>query len=94
MTSYDLPVSEAHWKALEARRKMLDARPKDSMPPLPIEAARGLANCQEFYETAAFFYFEAAQAYSSGDVVAGLQYQFKAHAYIELGHACEEAALQ
>jgi hypothetical protein len=30
-----MDVSEAQQNALEARRKMLDARPKDTVPPLP-----------------------------------------------------------
>ena len=80
-----MDVSEAQRIALEARRKMLDARPKDTVPPLPDPIP---ATCVMYFKTAAFLYGMAQQAYAVGDVDVGLTYEFYAFQHNSLGQAC------
>jgi hypothetical protein len=83
--------SEAHQKALEARKKMLDARPKDTIPPLPEGLDRGLADCSQYFQAAGHLYALAAQAYASGDAATGHLYELWAFQHIVLGQACESS---
>jgi hypothetical protein len=83
-------LSEAHQKALEARKKMLDARPKDTMSPLPDKIVPEHAICFHYFETAAFLYAVAANAYSVGNFVAGQMYEASAYQHLLLGQACKE----
>lgn len=82
-------LSKAHQKALEARRKMLDVRPKDRMPPLPDSIVPDRTNCLQYFQIAGDIYFMAAEAYSAGDVITGHTYELWAYQYIMLGQACE-----
>jgi hypothetical protein len=84
-------VSEAHQKALEARTKMLDVRPKDTIPPLPDSTVSDVANCAQYFQTAGTLYALAAQAYASGDVITGHTYELWAFQHLAIGQACEEA---
>jgi hypothetical protein len=82
-------LSEAHQKALEAREKMLDARPKDTIPPLPERIIPDRTNCFIYFQTAVHFYSLATQAYSAGDVVTGQMFELWAYQHMTLGQACE-----
>ncbi len=86
--SSDAALNEVHQKALEARQKMLDARPKDTIPPLPERIIPGPTNCFIYFEMAAHFYSRAAAAYSSGDVATGQIFEFWAYQHMLLGQAC------
>ena len=88
MSSDDLP-RETRQKALEARKKMLDVRPKDSTPPLPETIVPGGVDCSAYYRVAAELYVRAAEAYSAGDVVTGHTFELWAHQYILFGQTCE-----
>jgi hypothetical protein len=83
-------LSEAHQKALEARRKMLDARPKETVPPLPDRIVPDHANCLHYFETASFLYSMATAAYAAGDVITGQAYELLAYQHLMLGQACVE----
>jgi hypothetical protein len=83
-----MDVSEAQRIALEARRKMLDARPKGTVPPLPDSISPIPATCVMYFKTAAFLYGMAQQAYAAGDVDVGLTYEFYAFQHLSLGQAC------
>jgi hypothetical protein len=83
-------LSEAHQEALEARKKMLDARAKDTMPPLPDKIVPQHAICIQYFKTAAFLYGVAANAYSAGDFVLGQMYEASAYQHLLLGQACME----
>jgi hypothetical protein len=84
--------SEAHEKALEARQKMLDVRPKDTIPPLPEGIDRSHANCSQYFQVAAVLYGLSAQAYASGDEATGHLYELWAFQHIMIGQACEETS--
>jgi hypothetical protein len=84
----EMDLNEAQRNALEARRKMLDARPKDSVPPLPDSVTPSQATCVMYFQTAAFLYAMAQQAYAAGDVNVGLTYEFYAFQHNSLGQAC------
>jgi hypothetical protein len=81
--------SEAHQKALAARETMLDARPKDTTPPLPDKLIPDQANCQHYFESARRHYLVAANAYAAGDMVLGSMYEVWAYQFMVLGQACE-----
>lgn len=83
-----MDVSRAQQNAGEARRKMLDTRPKDTIPPLPDSASPSQATCAMYFETAAFLYTMAQQAYATGDFHAALTYELYAFQYNLLGQAC------
>ncbi len=89
MNTYDLPVSRAHWKALESRRKMLDARPKESIGRLPEELARDASGCDAWFAKADEWYAAAASAYLAGDVATGTLCQQMGQGYMAMGHTCE-----
>jgi hypothetical protein len=82
-------LSEAHKKALEARQKMLDARPKDIIPPLPDKIVPDHTHCVHYFESAARHYLVAQGAYSAGDMVTGHMYEVFAYQDMMLGQACE-----
>jgi hypothetical protein len=84
-------VSEAHQKALEARTTMLDARPRDTIPPLPDTTVADAANCAQYFQIAGDLYALAARAYADGDVITGHTYELWAFQHLALGQACEEA---
>jgi hypothetical protein len=84
-------VGEAHQKALEERTKMLDVRPKDTIPPLPDRTVADAANCAQYFQIAGDLYNLAAQAYANGDVTTGQTYELWAFQHLAIGQACEEA---
>jgi hypothetical protein len=86
--SNDAALDEAQEKALEARQKMLDARPKDTIPPLPDRIVPDRTICLTYFQTAATLYSMAAEAYSRGDVAAGQMVEFSAYQHMLLGQAC------
>jgi hypothetical protein len=66
----DLPISEAHRKALEARKEFFASRPDIKRPSLPdevVKAARGLSECNDLFAAADASYAAAAEAYLAGD---------------------------
>ena len=83
-----MDVSGAQRNALEARKRMLDVRPKDTVPPLPDRVTPSQATCAMYFQTAAFLYAMAQQAYAGGDVDVGLTYEFYAFQHNLLGQAC------
>ena len=83
-----MDVSEAQRNALEARRKMLDARPNDTVPPLPDGITPSQATCAKYFQTAAFLSAMVQQAYAAGDVDVGLIYEVHAVQHDSLGQAC------
>lgn len=83
-----MDVSEARRMALEARQRMLDARAKDTVPPLPDNISPVPATCVMYFQTAAFLYGVALQAYAAGDIGLGLTYEFYAFQHFSLGQAC------
>ncbi len=89
MTSYDsFPISEAHRKALEARRKYYDDRP-DKLPELPekvLAATPALGDCLDSYEAGDLCYSFAFEAYASGGD--GAFWMDLATYFTQQGHAC------
>jgi hypothetical protein len=84
-------VSAAHQKALEERTKMLDVRPKDTIPPLPDRTVADAANCAQYFQIAGDLYNLAAEAYANSDVITGQTYELWAFQHLAIGQACEEA---
>jgi hypothetical protein len=89
MSTSDL-LRESHKKALDARQKMLDVRPKDAIPPLPDRILPDHTGCLHYFETAAHLYLMAAGAYSAGDLITGHTYELSAYQYLMLGQTCAE----
>jgi hypothetical protein len=90
MSDYDLPVSAAHRKALEARKKMNDARLKNPMPLPPTTFSAIQPECQDLFDTAYGLYGEAFDAYVAGDTSSGMFYQAWAEDYMHRAMLCEE----
>jgi hypothetical protein len=82
-------LSTAHRNAMEARQQMLDARPKDTIPPLPDSVVPKESNCSTYFQTAADLYMLAARAYANGDVISGHTYELWAYQHLVLGQVCE-----
>jgi hypothetical protein len=83
-------LSEASRKALEARSRMLNVRPKDAIPPLPERIGGERVNCLQYFEIAAILYSKAAEAYSMGDIANGQVYELWAYQHMLVGQACQE----
>jgi hypothetical protein len=58
-----------------------DARPKDTIPPLPERIVPDHTNCLIYFQTAAHFYSLAAQAYSVRDLVTGQTFTWPTNAW-------------
>jgi hypothetical protein len=70
---------------------MLEARPKESILPLPDSATPTETICSTYFDAAADLYLLAARAYSAGDEISGRTYELWAYQYLALGQACEAA---
>jgi hypothetical protein len=86
-----MDVREAERNALEARRKMRDARPKDTIPPPPDSGAPDQSICSSYFRAAAALYGEAAGAYAQGDWFLGHTLEVWAFQHLELGQRCLES---
>jgi hypothetical protein len=82
-------LSEDHRNALEARKQMLEARPKDTIPPLPDSATPGETICSTYFRTAGVLYGLAGQAYANGDEITGHTYELWAYQHLVIGQMCE-----
>ena len=91
MSDYDLPISEAHARALVSWKRMLDVLPKNPRPALPEKVAADNSDCNELFDIAGGLYGEAADAYLAGDVSSGQFYQSWAREYMAMARACVEA---
>ncbi len=86
----DLPISEAHRKALEARNKYYEDRP-DERPKVPDEAlaaAPSLGACLAHYDWADFLYAAAGALWDAGDSAGGAALLSDAAGETAVGHAC------
>jgi hypothetical protein len=66
----DLPISEDHRKALDARKEFFASRPEIKRPSLPDEVAkvvRDLGKCNDLFAAADASYAFATEAYFAGD---------------------------
>jgi hypothetical protein len=90
MSEYDLPVSPGHRKALEARKKMNEARLKHPVPKKPAFFSAGIQpECQGLFDIAYGLYGEAFDSYVAGDTTAGMFYQAWAEDYMHRAMLCE-----
>jgi hypothetical protein len=94
MNEYTLPVSDAHLKVLEARKKMLEALPKLAKPPkLPKELAFERSACDHLYSEALDYFTAAQLAYADvpPDTVTGAYCAALGNAYFSTAQVCEVA---
>ncbi|HET9650090.1 MAG TPA: hypothetical protein VFP34_17935, partial [Microlunatus sp.] len=94
MSDYELPVAEAHLKALEARKKLLDALLAGPKPQTPKELAfqEGSA-CDQLYNTALQYYIAGSEAFDGGDSGAGYFYFALGSTYLHTAQMCEVATV-
>lgn len=96
MTSYnDLPISEAHRKALAARSKFYADRP-DELAKLPEKvraAAPTLGQCQGHYDAAEELYAAGLSFWTAGFPVTGEIAMRMAAGETASGHACIDAII-